>query len=155
MTSRSGVEINLLPMSAFDAGTNLTRRPSLARHLIRIKAFFSACAAFGAVQTLKATAQAVMAQCQVAAAIAGKLVENSWNFCGVLIDLYLPGQLKIGPGQLFAMKDGWQHGDRNGSASVECGNVDCRVCPLCMGNHTDQCNGKSQPQTATHAISGS
>lgn len=74
MAFRGGIKINLLPIAAFNAGANLAGRPSLPRHAICVEAFFGTGATFRAVQPLKTTAQALMSQGTITAAIARKLI---------------------------------------------------------------------------------
>ena len=99
------IQVDLLPVAAFNSGANLVRSPAFARHLIRVIAFFGAGSAFGAMQVFKTTAQTGMADGPVAATIAGQLIQDTGNLGSILIDLHLPGQLKIDAGQLFAVQN--------------------------------------------------
>ncbi len=97
MTARDSIQVYLLIVAAFNAGANLCRRPAFASHAIGVIPFFGAGAAFGAMQVLKTTAQAGMADGPVAATIAGQLVEDIGDLGRICIDLRLPRQLEIDP----------------------------------------------------------
>ena len=155
MVSCGGFEVDFLPVAAFDAGANLRRRPSLSRHPIRIEAFFGARAAFGTVQTFKTTAQAAMPQGHIAAAIARELIQDLRDPGGILIYLHLPRQLKVGPGQLPAMKNRRQRSGGSGSGRVKCWNIGTWAGPLRVRPYTDQCNTEGQPEATRHEIQDS
>ena len=124
-----------------------------ARHLIRVIAFFGAGSAFGAMQVFKTTAQAGVADGPVAAAVAGQLIQDTGNLGRILIDLHLPGQLKIDAGQLLAVQNRWQLCVCWRWRRVECRKIDGRIGPFGMAGNADKCDDKGQPNTATHRSS--
>lgn len=147
MASRGSFKIDLLPFAALNAGANLAGRPPLARHAIRIEAFFRAGAAFRAVQTFKTATKARVPQLPITAAIARKLVQDAGNPGCILIDLHLPSQLEIDPGQFFAVQNRRQYCIARRRRRMECRNVSRWIGPLCVSHNADQGNCKGPPET--------
>jgi len=75
-----------------DPGANLRGRLAQLGHTVGVHALLRAGAALHSVRAGEATEQAGMAQCSVAAAVAGQLIEHPWNPGSQRIDLKLPGQ---------------------------------------------------------------
>ena len=130
-----------------DAGANLRGRLTLLCQAVGVERFLGTRGALGAVQTLVATAQAGVAKSPIAAAVAGKLVEDVADFARLLIDVHLPGITEILAGQLGAGEDGRQSAYLQGCGRVIGGNFVCRIGPLGIAGEGDSKDGKKQAPT--------
>ncbi len=147
------IQVDLLPIAAFDAGADPCWSPAFARHLIGVIALFSAGPTFGAMQILETTAEAGVSDGPVAAAIAGQLIQDAGDLGCILVDLHLPRQLEVRSSQLFPAKNGRELGVCRRRSRVECRDVDCWIRPLGVSCNTNKCDDKGQPNTATHQSS--
>ena len=78
------------------------------------EAFLGAGGALRAVEGLKATAKAGMAEGPVTAAVAGELIDDVAHFGGLLVDVDLPWVAEVFAGQFGAREDGRQGADGEG-----------------------------------------
>ena len=85
-------QIDTLVLVRRNPGANLRRRLAQLGHTVGVHALLRAGAALHTVRAGEATEQARMAQCTVAAAVAGQLIQHPWNPGGQRIDLILPGE---------------------------------------------------------------
>jgi hypothetical protein len=130
-----------------DADANLDWRLTLLGQAVGVERFFGTGGALGAVKPLIATAQAGVAKSPIAAAVAGKLVEDVADFARLLIDVNLPGITEILAGQLGAGEDGRQSADLQGCGGVIGGNFVCRIGPLGIAGEGESKDGKKQAPT--------
>jgi hypothetical protein len=93
-------EVDRFVLVAGDAGADLGGRFAQPGLLVGVEALLGAGGAFSAVERLKATAQAGVAQRAIAAAVAGQLVGHAADFGNVLVDMHLPGITEVGTGEL-------------------------------------------------------
>ena len=85
-------------------------------------------------QTFKAAPQAGMAKSFIAAAIAGKLVEDIRNLGSVLVDVSLPGIPKVLACQFGATENWRERAYLERGRWMICGNVAGWICPLRVAN---------------------
>jgi hypothetical protein len=84
-------ELDGLVLVAGDAGADFGWCSAQFGLLVDEEALFGASGAFGAMQALKAAAQAGVAEGAVAAAIAGELIGDAADFRHLLVHVHLPG----------------------------------------------------------------
>jgi hypothetical protein len=115
--------------------------------LVCEQAFFGAGGALGAMQALETTAQAGVAQGAVAAAVAGKLIDNAADFGHLLIDVLLPVVLEVVPGQLVSGKDGRQGADFEWRGRVIRGNIVSGIGKLRIAGRSEREDAQCQEQS--------
>ena len=98
------LECDAFVVAVGDAGADFGGGLALPGHAISVDAFFGAGGALGAVQALKAAAQAGVAEGAIAAAVAGQLIKDVPDFCGLLVDMNLPGILEVRACELSTRK---------------------------------------------------
>jgi len=139
-----------------DAGANLGRGLAEPGLLVGVKAFLRAGGALGAVQSLKATAQAGVAQRAVAAAVAGELISDVADLGNLLVDMHLPGITEVVAAEFCAGEDGRQRADLERGRGVVGGHVAGRVGPLRVAARGERKDGQAEnpaiAERAKHSI---
>jgi hypothetical protein len=112
--------------------------------LVSKEALFGAGGTLSAVQALKTTAQAGMAQGAVAAAIAGKLIGHAGDFGHLLVDMDLPGIAEVFAGELVTGKNRRESRDFERRGRMIGRNFVGRICKLgvaaCGEREDAECN---------------
>ena len=119
---------------ACDGGTDLGRGLAELGLLGGEEAFLGAGGALGAVEGLKATAETGVAECAVAAAVAGELVDDVADFSSLLVDVDLPGVAEVFAGELGAGEDGRKFRDLEWGGGMVGRDVVCGVGPLSVAD---------------------
>ena len=115
------LKIQQLEVTAHNAVSNHFSRPAFLGLAIRIKSFLHACAAVGAVRTLKAAAQAGVAVVAITIAIAGHLIQNRTGFGSRFVCSHLRRSNQALIRKLLLREDGRQRGARLGGAGWNAG----------------------------------
>jgi hypothetical protein len=120
-------KIDLLVSMLRNAGTDLRRCLSSFGHCVSVEGLLSASRALSAVIAFVATPQAGVAESPVAATVARELIEHSADLRGLLVDVYLPGILKVFASKLRTRKDWRESRDLQRSSRVVCRNFIGRI----------------------------
>ena len=146
-------KVDLQVLVPCNGGADLRRRLAEFGLLVGKEAFLGAGGTFGSMQPLEATPQAGMAQGQIAAAVAGKLVNHVADLGYLLVDVPLPGIAEIRPREFCAGQDG-----RQGAYSERCGgvvgrNVVGRIGPLRIAHGSQgECRNGQYPAALQHML---
>jgi hypothetical protein len=90
-----GLQVYRLPFALYDALTNLRRSLALPGHGVRVVKLFQTNRTLGAVSALEATVQTVVTHPTITVAIAGLLVQHSWNLGGQFVGVALERVLRV------------------------------------------------------------